>query len=112
MEEREHYMGQIQRLQNEKDAALSRNADLMALLRSEKAAVESRLKSQSNFLQIKEEELALRRSELLEATNIITTRNAMISNLQRLLTEVRDAAMNSKELIMVISPNTNTYCSA
>lgn len=103
MEEREHYMGQIQQLQNEKDTALTRNSALIALLRSEKAALESRLRSKEYLLQIKEAELAQLRREQLEATSVITSRNAIISNLQRLLMEVRNTAIDSKEFIIAFS---------
>ncbi|KIO29639.1 hypothetical protein M407DRAFT_6067 [Tulasnella calospora MUT 4182] len=68
LEERHHYVGQIQRLQAEKDAALTRNAGLIALLRSEKAKLESELKAQRSLVCMKEEEVITLRKELLEAT--------------------------------------------
>ncbi|KAG8947352.1 hypothetical protein FRC04_010800 [Tulasnella sp. 424] len=108
MEEREHYMGQIQQLQNEKDAALTRNSALIAFLRSEKAALESTLKSKEYLLQMKEAEIAQLRREQLEATSVITSRNAIISNLQRLLMEVRDTAIDRTSMTLSSNPVAET----
>ncbi|KAG8954523.1 hypothetical protein FRC00_005860 [Tulasnella sp. 408] len=92
LEERQHFMKQIQQLQQEKDSALTRNADLIAFLRSEKTRLEYQLKAQKSLVHIKEEELIKLRRQLLEATNIITAGNALIHNLRQALAEATDHA--------------------